>query len=86
MERADVSRRSVRVLTALRSDGAMASRQRSESRHDGPRTCCLDRLPELSAPTLFVHGIDDPLLPADRSERAAERTGGSPELFEGCGH
>ena len=65
---------------------AMASWQRSEFRHDGLRTCYLDRLSALSATTLFVHGTDDPLLPASWSERAADRTGGDLELFEGYGH
>ena len=65
---------------------AMTSWQRSEFRHDGLRTCYLDRLSALSAPTPFVHGTDDPLLPASWSERAADRTGGDLKLFEGCGH
>ena len=65
---------------------AMASWQRSEFRHDGLRTCYLDRLSALSAQTPFVHGTDDPLLPALWSERAADRTGGDLEPFEGCGH
>ncbi|WP_254838654.1 alpha/beta fold hydrolase [Natronomonas marina] len=65
---------------------AMASWQRSEFRYDGLRTCYLDRLSELSAPALFVHGTADPLLPASWSERAAARTGGTLAAFEGCGH
>ena len=39
-----------------------------------------------SADGRFVHGTDDPLLPASWSERAADRTGGDLEPFEGCGH
>ena len=61
----------------------MASWQPGEFRHDGPRTCYLNRP---SALTLFVHGTDDPLLPASWSERAADRTGERLDLFEGCGH
>ena len=64
----------------------MASWQPGEFRHDGLRTRYLNQLSALSAPTLFVHGTDDPLLPASWSERAADRTGGDLELFEGCGH
>ncbi|PSP40152.1 alpha/beta hydrolase [Halobacteriales archaeon QH_10_70_21] len=76
------------VYEAVQEAGgrAMASWQRSEFRCDGLRTCYLDRLSELSTPALFVHGAEDPLLPASWSERAAARTGGSLELFEGCGH
>lgn len=71
-------------------DGAVgrtvASWQRSEFRYDGLRTCHLGRLDELDAPTLFVHGGQDPLLPASWSRRAAARTGGELALFEACGH
>ena len=42
----------------------MASWQPGEFRHDGPRTCYLNQLSALSAPTLFVHGTDNLLLPA----------------------
>ena len=61
----------------------MASWQPGEFRHDGLRTRYLNRL---SAPTLFVHGTDDPLLLASWSERAADVTGGDLEPFEGRGH
>ena len=64
----------------------MASWQPGEFRHDGPRTCYLNRLSALSAPTLFANGIDGPLLPVSWSERAADRTGERLDLFEGCGH
>ena len=80
-------RRSVHVsMTDGRSGRAMASRQPGEFRHDGLRTCYLNRPSALSAPTLFVHGTDDPLLPASWSERAAGRMGGDLGPFEGCGH
>lgn len=65
---------------------AMATWQRSEFRATGLRMCYLDRLDDLAAPTLFVHGAADPLLPASWSERAAERTGSALEVFDGCGH
>lgn len=65
---------------------AMSSWQRSEFRYGGLRTCYRDRLAELDAPTLFVHGVEDPLLPAAWSGRAAAEVGGALELFEDCGH
>ncbi|MFQ3319830.1 MAG: pimeloyl-ACP methyl ester carboxylesterase [Natronomonas sp.] len=65
---------------------AMSSWQRSEFRYSGLKTCHLDELDELDAPTLFVHGEDDPLLPASWSKRGAEKTDASLELFENCGH
>jgi pimeloyl-ACP methyl ester carboxylesterase len=76
------------VYEAVQEAGgrAMAGWQRSEFRCGGLRTCYLDRLSGLSTPALFVHGDEDPLLPASWSERAASRTGGSLALFEGCGH
>jgi pimeloyl-ACP methyl ester carboxylesterase len=64
----------------------VSSWQRSEFRYGGLETCYLDRLDELTAETLLVHGTEDPLLPASWSERAAERTGASLELMENCGH
>ena len=79
-------RRSVRVSTTPRSGRAMASSQPREVRHDGLRTCYLGRLSALSAPMLFANGTDDPLLLASWSERAADRTGGDLEPFEGRGH
>lgn len=80
----------VEDVYAAVQDGAVgrtvASWQRSEFRHDGLRTCYLGALSELDVPTLFVHGTEDPLLPASWSERAAERTGGELELLDNCGH
>ena len=84
------TRTHVEDVYAAVQDGAVgrtvASWQRSEFRHDGLRTCYLERLGELEAPTLFVHGCEDPLLPASWSERAAALTGGELVLFEECGH
>lgn len=65
---------------------AMSSWQRSEFRHDGLRTCHRERLDEIDAPMLFVHGVEDPLFPASWSERAAADTDAELELFEDCGH
>ena len=64
----------------------VSSWQRDEFRPDGLRTDYSGRLDALVPETLFVHGERDPLLPASWSERAAERTGASLELFGDCGH
>ncbi len=65
---------------------ALSSWQRSEFRASGLKTCHLDRLDELEAPALYVHGVEDPLLPASWSRRAAEVTDGELALFDDCGH
>jgi pimeloyl-ACP methyl ester carboxylesterase len=64
----------------------VSSWQRDEFRADGLRTDFSDRLDELDAETLFVHGKRDPLLPASWSVAAAEETGASLEVFGDCGH
>lgn len=64
----------------------VSSWQRDEFRADGLRTDYSDRLDEVDAETLFVHGKRDPLLPASWSVEAAERTGASLEVFGDCGH
>jgi pimeloyl-ACP methyl ester carboxylesterase len=61
--------------------------QRSEFRTCGFRTCYRDRLSELGALTLLVHGDDDTLLPSAWSERAAERLPDSElHVLPECGH
>jgi pimeloyl-ACP methyl ester carboxylesterase len=70
--------------TAARALGAW---QRDEFRACGLRTCYLDRLDELDAPTLLIHGREDPIFPIMWSERAAERIPESEFVpFERCGH
>lgn len=64
----------------------VASWQRSEFRATGLKTDYRDRLDDLDADTLFVHGTVDPLIPAGWSERAAEAVGGELALFDGVGH
>ncbi len=46
-----------------------------------------DRLPDIAAPTLVIHGTDDPLFPVDNGRTLAERIPGA-ELFllEGARH
>ena len=66
---------------------AMRRWQRSEFRRTGFRTNYVDRLGELSVPTLLIHGDEDPLLPPSWSRRAATRVAESRlELVENCGH
>lgn len=64
----------------------VASWQRSEFRACGLATDYTDRLDDLDAEPLFVHGVADPLLPARWSQRAAEATDGEYVPFEGSGH
>lgn len=60
---------------------------RAEMHLSGPRTNYFDRIGELSVPTLFVHGEDDPLIPETLSKRAADRAPVA-DLFtlDRCGH
>jgi len=47
----------------------------------------LERLAKVSAPTLVVHGIDDPLVPVENGRRVAAAVPGARLLeFEGMGH
>lgn len=75
-----------RTIQGAKVGRTVASWQRSEFRATGLKTDYRDRLAELDAETLFVHGSADPLIPARWSKRAAEATGGELALFEGVGH
>ena len=47
----------------------------------------LERLHEISAPTLVVHGTDDQMLPVGNASLIAERISGSRlEILDGVGH
>ncbi|WP_277542286.1 alpha/beta fold hydrolase [Haloarcula laminariae] len=66
---------------------AMRRWQRSEFLTSGFRTNYADRLGELTAPTLLIHGDEDPLFPPSWSRRAASKLPNSRlELVENCGH
>ncbi|MEF8883025.1 MAG: alpha/beta fold hydrolase [Halapricum sp.] len=66
---------------------AMRSWQRSEFRPTGLRTDYSDQLGELDAPTLLIHGADDPLLPPAWSRTAHNRLPHSYlHMLSGCGH
>ena len=46
-----------------------------------------DRLPDIDAPTLVLHGTDDPLIPPDNGRTLAERIPGAKLLLlEGARH
>ena len=61
--------------------------QRSEVSRRGLRTNYLDRLPDLAAPTLLVHGERDAFVPSEWSVRAAALIPDSTvRVFANCGH
>lgn len=77
----------VAELARPRTGRAFARFQRSEVGPTGLRTCYHDRLPDLEAPTLFVHGERDRLVAVPRSIRAATLAPeGDLAAFEHCGH
>jgi len=64
------------------SPEAYAAQLRAVVRHD-----TYDRLPDIAAPTLVLHGTDDPLLPVGNARILAERIPGAKlVLFEGARH
>lgn len=66
---------------------ALRSWQRHEFTTGGLRTNFSDRLAELDAPTLLVHGEDDPLLPVRWSRNAVDRLSDARlQIYEDCGH
>lgn len=66
---------------------AFVSLLRSEVGWHGGRTDFSDRLPELRAPTLLIHGERDPLVRVEAARRAHKLIPRSElAVFEGCGH
>jgi pimeloyl-ACP methyl ester carboxylesterase len=66
---------------------AFSSFQRSEAGFHGLRTDFSERLGELTAPTLVIHGEADRLVPVAWARRAHERIVGSQlAILPGCGH
>lgn len=58
-----------------------------EVTRNGWRTCYLDRLGEVGAPTLLVHGAEDGVVPVYWSVRAADRIPTARAVvLEACGH
>jgi pimeloyl-ACP methyl ester carboxylesterase len=73
----------------VRPDGQRAwfSWQSDEMTWQGSRTCWMDRLGEINAPTLILHGTLDTAVPADNARQAHARIRGSRLYWmEGCGH
>lgn len=61
--------------------------QRAEIRWSGHMTSYADRMAELPVPTLFIHGTDDPLVPADHAKRASDEAPVADRFFlSECGH
>ncbi|GAP10060.1 predicted hydrolase [Bellilinea caldifistulae] len=70
-----------------RAGMAFRSFQRHEVLRDGVRTCYLDRLKEIQAETLFIHGENDRLVPVECAREAHARLPGSRlEVIPACGH
>ncbi len=64
------------------SQEAYAAQFGASAAHDA-----YDRLPDIAAPTLVLHGTDDPLLPVGNGRILAERIPGAKlVLFEGARH
>ncbi|ADQ67133.1 hydrolase or acyltransferase of alpha/beta superfamily protein [Halogeometricum borinquense DSM 11551] len=73
---------------AQRNDGsAWRTFQRAEIGFTGLRTNYVDDLPNLSMPTLFIHGEDDKLVPSSWSVRAESLVPNSEvRILPECGH
>ena len=74
----------------LREPGAgtaFVSFMRAEFQPDGVRTDYSRRLSDIAVPTLLVHGADDPLVPVEWSEMAADSIPAATlAVIERCGH
>lgn len=61
--------------------------QRAEIGWSGFKTSFADRMDELPVPALFVHGKDDPLVPADHAKDASDAAPVADRFFlTDCGH
>lgn len=61
--------------------------QQTDMTWSGLRTCYLDRLGEITAPTLIIHGTKDSAVPPECAREAHQRISGSRlEWIEGAGH
>lgn len=77
----------VHSVVDRRTVRAMRRWHRDEFRREGFKTNYTDRLGELSVPTLFIHGDEDPLLPPSWSRQAATKVQESElHLIDNCGH
>lgn len=73
---------------ARRNDGSAWRRfQRAEVGLRGLKTNYVDRLPDVTAPTLLIHGEDDPLVPSSWAVRAAALVPDAEvRILPNCGH
>jgi pimeloyl-ACP methyl ester carboxylesterase len=75
------------LLNEPDSGRAFRSFRENEVRWDGLRTDFSDRLGEIIAPTLIIHGAHDPAVPVAWARRAHARLPNSElRVFDGCGH
>jgi pimeloyl-ACP methyl ester carboxylesterase len=78
------------VLKEIQRPGAgkaFAVFQKDEISWNGLKTVFMDRLKEISVPTLIVHGEKDSLVPLAAARQAAQSIPGAKlEVLEGCGH
>jgi len=78
------------VYAEIRKPGvgqAFAAIQRHDVTWSGVRTCFMDRLDEIQAPTLIVHGDKDTLVPLECARQAHEKVKGSRlVILKHCGH
>jgi pimeloyl-ACP methyl ester carboxylesterase len=66
---------------------AFSEFQQDELKLSGLKTCYMERLHEIQAPTLIVHGSLDTLVPVKYAREAAGRIPGAQlEVMEGAGH
>ena len=66
---------------------AFAQLQQHEVTRNGVRTNYMDRLGEIAAPTLFIHGEKDTLVPPADAQEAARRVPNARiEMMHNCGH
>ena len=76
-----------RLLNQPASGRAFRSFRRSEVGWGGLNTDLSDRLGELAAPTLLLHGEHDRVVPVEWAQRAHERLPDSElRVLQGCGH
>lgn len=78
------------VFQAIQSTNgqrAFGEFQKAEMLPDRLRTCYMDRLDEIRAPTLVIHGERDTLVPLSAAREAARRISGARlEVIPGAGH
>jgi pimeloyl-ACP methyl ester carboxylesterase len=83
----DLTEEAHALLSEPDSGRAFRSFRANEVRWDGLRTDFSDRLGEITAPTLIIHGAHDRAVPVAWARRAHRRLPNSElRVFHGCGH